>query len=453
MYQLKGFISIKSLIDNSVGVTAPLGELSLWSLTYTKDRGEYESVATPGFRLSSIYSLDSTTGIVELNAPLADRVLALSKWVFDYLQTQIQPISVSLFSNEILANFNGEVSYFNFGPFISDGNVVLPEWISWKSLLSPDNEIKVWFSDSAFSSQFDVTEIITVAPLQNLDDFFLAPNLVNNRILARTASETMDLIQASKNGNPETILRTETFAYKNALFPSVTFPTNWTVIIYGAAGDNPDSIKDAIIEYVLTHSTHTRDEWAAILPDLFKRTEFIINPAWYRYSIPNKTVQAGLYSPIIHPKEAIIYAKAIIREYNPVYIDNVISFFGHPYKSIAIGCVGGVDNRDGKININDFFPDYIAVGTGSLDFNRMEIATQNWSLLLEQMLIVAESMTTYSTIPRNMRRVKRGGFIYVSAVYQNVQYLVSAKMNITLLNQYVDEGYVVPAMFMTLITP
>ena len=452
MYQLKGFITIKDLINNAVGVTAPIGELSLWSQTYTKERGEYENPACPGFRLASIYSLDTVTGIVPLNKALADRVLIISKWVFDFIQETQQPMPDGMFANEILAMFPGEITYFNFGPLVSDGDNIMPEWISFKNILFPDNDIRVWFTDAAFSTQFDLTEIVTVPPLLNLDDFFLAPNLLKSKINSRSATDTMNLIQETKGSNPETILRTEIFNYKSSDPGFPTFPTNWTVIIYGSAGDNPDSIKDAIIEYILDNSTHTRTEWAAILPDLFKRTEFILNPAWYSYAIPNKTVQAGIYSPIVNPREALFFATTIISEYDPVHIENVISYFNHPYKAISIGCIGSIENRDGKVDIKDFFPDYINVGTNSTDFNRMELSTQNWALLLEQLLIVAETMTEFSTIPRTMRRMHRGGYLYISAVFENVQYLVSAKLNIKILGEYVDNGYAIPDMFKNLFT-
>lgn len=444
MYQLKGFIGIKDLIDNTVGVVSPFGELSLWSQTYTKDRGEYENPAIPGFRLSSIYSLNTTIGKVTLDTNLANRVLVFAKWVYDYFSLQEQPISRTVFATDALSVFGVELEDFNFGEFITDGDITLPEWLTWKNQNFPTNEIKIWFSDNAFSEQFEETEIITIPPLVNLDDFFLSPTNIKTIIERRTFTETMDLIQLAKNKNPETIIRTEMYSYNNPLYPGLVFPTNWSILIYGKAGDNPDTIKDAIIDYILANSNHTREQWTAILPDLFKRTEFMIMPIWYRYAIPNKTVQAGIYSPVIKPQIDTVITKAIIREYDPAHITANITFFNNQYKSLSISCIGGIDNRNSTLNITDYFSDYINVSTGSLDFNRMDVNTQNWALLLEEMIMVAETMTYFSTIPAKMRRVKRGGFIFISTNYQNVQYLVSAKMNLDLLRTYVDEGYTVP---------
>ena len=446
MYQLKGFIGIKDLVDNTVGIVSPFGELSLWSQTYTKDRGEYENPSIPGFRLSSIYSLNTNTGKVKLDTVLANRVLVFSKWVYDYFLLQEQPISRSVFSTDALSVFGTELADFNFGEFVTSNDITLPEWLTWKNLSFPDNEIKIWFSDNSFSEQFEETEIVTIAPLVNLDDFFLSPVVVKANVERRTVSETMDLIQLAKNKNPETIIRTEMYNYNNPLYPGFVFSTNWSILIYGKAGDNPDTIKEEIITYVLANSAHTRDEWIVILPDLFKRTEFMIMPIWYRYAIPNKTVQAGLYSPLIRPQLDNIITKAILREYNPIHIDNHITYLNNHYKSLALTCVASADNRNNTFKLTDYFPDYINVNTSSLDFNRMNVSTQNWALLLEEMIMVAESMTYFSTIPNKMRRVIRGGFIFISANYQNVQYLVSAKMNLTLLNGYMAEGYAVPGL-------
>jgi hypothetical protein len=444
MYQLKGFIGIKDLVDNTVGAVSPFGELSLWSQTYTKDRGEYENPDIPGFRLSSIYSLDTSIGKVTLATNLANRVLVFSKWVYDYFLLQEQPISRTVFSTDALSVFGVELADFNFGEFITNNDITLPEWLTWKNLNFPDNEIKIWFSDNSFSEQFEETEIVTIPPVVNIDDFFISPVVLKSRIEQRTFSETMDLIQLAKNKNPETIIRTEMYNYTNAMYPGLVFPTNWSILIYGKAGDNPDTIKEEIITYILANSTHSRDEWTAILPDLFKRTEFMIMPVWYRYAIPNKTVQAGLYSPVIKPLIDSSITKAILRDYDSIHVDTHISYLNNHYKSLALTCVASIDNRNATFQLTDYFPDYINVNTSSLDFNRMNVNTQNWALLLEEMIIVAESMTYFSTIPNKMRRVVRNGFVFISTNYQNVQYLVSAKMNLKLLNNYINEGYVVP---------
>jgi len=48
---------------------------------------------------------------------------------------------------------------------------------------------------------------------------------------------------------------------------------------------------------------------------------------------------------------------------------------------------------------------------------------------MNTLLLIAESMTDFSSIPVGYTRIKRDGKLYVSRSYLNVNYLVSAKQN------------------------
>ena len=61
-----------------------------------------------------------------------------------------------------------------------------------------------------------------------------------------------------------------------------------------------DYILDAIKDHILDNSTHDVDDWVEVFPDIFGMTEYIITPMWNRYSIPNMTLQTGLYSPMVN---------------------------------------------------------------------------------------------------------------------------------------------------------
>jgi hypothetical protein len=94
-----------------------------------------------------------------------------------------------------------------------------------------------------------------------------------------------------------------------------------------------------------------------------------------------------------------------------------------------IAAVPGVDNILGMTALTEIFPDYIPVSTGNLDFSRMSVKTREWLLVLESLLITAESATLTSTIPDTLRRIDRFGIMFISAVYENVNYMVAARQN------------------------
>lgn len=427
MYQLKGFASIEPLIRNTPGEISPLGEISTYSMTYTRERGEYYDPAISAIKLVSVSSTDTSTGKVAVSKAYADHALQVADFIYQFAVTKNGEVFKDELTTALAINFQGVAADFILGNIINNGTIYMPEWVSWHKGGNNDNNLKLWFSDSAFRRQFDEYEIVVIPPTTSLEDFFKTPTEVKTIMESRTETGAMDAVQIAKNYHPETVIRLETYDYVNPNYPGVKIPTKWYVLIYGIAGDNIDAIKDAIAEYILSNNTHTRDEWKAILPELFKRTEFLVFPRWDLYAIPNLTIQAGIYSPMLNLQESVAYLKSKLPQATPTFLEAYITSFTHPYKSIAALALGGEENKDAKYKLTDYFPDYIHVGTTSLDFNRMAQATKDWSVMMERLLITAETMNEYSDIPPETRRLKRDGILYIVQRFNNVQYLVAAK--------------------------
>ena len=142
------------------------------------------------------------------------------------------------------------------------------------------------------------------------------------------------------------------------------------------------------------------------------------------------TLQHGVYSAIANLKEAVAFLKQVANEYPPAQIDDHGALMAHPYRSLQIGVVGGIENRDMLFGLVQVFPDYISVGTGSTDFNRMSPQTQAWAQMIASMLPVAEEMNESTTMPAGMMKMTRGGILYAVKTYQNIQYLIASKRSI-----------------------
>lgn len=97
-----------------------------------------------------------------------------------------------------------------------------------------------------------------------------------------------------------------------------------------------------------------------------------------------------------------------------------------PYRSMQIATVGHIENKDGKIRINDHYPDYIAVGSESTDFGRMSIETQAWAMMMMELIILAENVNPSTDMPRGTFRVVRQGKLYIKT-HRRVLFLVAPK--------------------------
>lgn len=429
MYSLKGFIKLKTLVSNAPGVTSALGELSTLSLTFSKEKGDYEDTNFPDVKLVSFSSKDTTTGPLAVSGTYSAHVLGIAQRLFNTAQTNGLNTTLPILLNDILNNFASTVNNLESGPLVSGHQLKLPEWVSWNNPALGANKIKIWFNDAAFRRQYDEYEIKIIPPVEDLNDLFRDSTVVQASLDKMTPTKLMEKIHSIKEGHPETVIRAETFRYQNVNNINFTKDITWYVVVYGQGGDNTDVIREQILSFNLANSNYNDTQWRVITPDIYRITEFTIVPNWLLQAIPDRTVQAGIYSPFMSPKQMIDGFKSKFPGFAVPHVDNHLQVFTHPYKTIAMSSLGGEDNKDNKFKLTDYFPDYTAFGTPSVDFNRMAVPTQEWSYLLQELLIIAENDNEYSELPVNTRRVIRNDNTFIVRNFNGVQFLVYAKSN------------------------
>lgn len=428
MYTLKGFAIHGLFANNTPGQVNPIGEISTDSRTYSQEVGSYgDAVNAPSLTLLSF--LSSTDGTAQAIDPdLATRTIAICNWIYNQTINNAGQQFADQMLTALLTEFQTTANTFASGDMITDGVHWMPEWVSWTDVASPGSFIRIWFADASFQGQYDEFSFAIVPPITPLDDFFKAASAVATEVAAVTQTQVFQNIQAAKGQNPETLLINQEFNYNDPTNPANLIPTNWAIILYGAAGDNVDSISDALEAYILANSSHTQAEWVTIFPDIFKRTEFTIIPQWQNYAIPNRQVGPGIYSPIANLTDALAVLPQFA-SYPTAHINAHGAVMGNPYKSLSILSIGSDQNRDNDFELIDVFPDLIAVSTTSTDFNRMSQYTQTWLNAFAQMLVTAESMTQFSSIPIGMTKLIRNGILYLVFNYDTIDYLVAARSN------------------------
>lgn len=429
MFNLKGFMAIGAFADNAVGVVAPLGELSTNSLTYAKEKGYYTNAEAKDVALVAFISTDDNGNKVTTPAAIALNALRVGQWVYTQSITGSLTADGEEVARSLINEFETSADNLTLGDMVTDGKYWMPSWVSWTVKGDATAQIKVWFSDDAFQRQFTDYEITVVPPVpeDQLDKLFDGAYEVSGLLQRKKQSEIMFQIQEARGKYPETYLRTEEYFWIDPTDENTQIESAWTVLIYGIGGNNTDNIKDTLTRWILARSKHSREEWAGILPDLFKSTETVITPLWDQYSVVPQTLTPGIHSPVVNINRALEVARATAVGYPSAHVSQNLNIFGFVYKSLAMLAVGGPDNRDAIYEFGKRFPDYMAVGTNTNDFNRISPTTQAFIEKLMDLVLVAEEMTEYSDIPVGMTRIIREGVMYVAANYNDVQYLVVAK--------------------------
>ena len=431
MYQLKGFAAISTLVSNVEGVIAPIGELSTYCATFSKERLIYPSVTNPNITTNIFSSISSLNGNIvppEVIMSLTDMILG---WTYERQMSSSVIETKQQFQDALASNFVTECVGVICGELVYAANgKQFPEWISWKTrdYSEEDNITTIWLSDQSFRQKYDNYEVVVVPPVAVLDVLFTNASSVLAILASVTHVDRFNMIQTARNDHPETALAGVSYNWVDPLNSANQLSTNWAVLIYGPNGNDNDVIRESIAEYILANSTHTEAEWKTIFPDIFKRTEFLFFPRWHNYAIPNLVLQSGIYSPVTYSTKEVTYLKSILSDYTALFVEQHASVMPHPYKCLALDVIGGFENRENLFDITQIYPDILNVSTTSVDYNRMSADTQGLLSRLTEMILIAESLTYYSDIPVGYRKVERYGVMFVSTRYMNIELLVSSKL-------------------------
>jgi hypothetical protein len=432
MYKLKAFCQIAALIDNTVDKIAPIGELSDRAHTYGRSKELLNSAAAPGYTLVAFSS--KREGVDEqVNGVLGQALLGVCKWAYEACLAGKFNSSSESFRVAFLQQYSTKYSVWTIGAMVQ---VTVGRWmpsvIEIRDIANDQLQYKLWFSSDVFEQQYDEYHIEVVGPVEDLDAFFLGRQAVIQALAAETHELKMEKVQAIREKYPESFISGPMFEWFDPVDPTDKtrrIATYWTPMVYGIAGNNIDAIKEALRAYILANSTHTKDQWAAIFPEIFTSTEFIFVPMWNKYSIPNRELESGLYSSVAN----FNYGKAeLIRlvrgeGYTDEYISGNSEIFGASHKAIAVAVTGSPHNRDGVISFVQRYYDYINVDATSLDFMRMNPETRRMVLALAEMLAVAESMTPDSALPVKFSRLIRDGVLYVAYTLDRFQLIVTSR--------------------------
>lgn len=443
MYELKAFAHIGALVDNNRAVVAPIGELAPNAITYSREKEYYSTATAPGQGLVVFSS--KRDGVPEkTNSVLAESLINISKWAYAQALSGSFTSNPESFRTRFIVQFGSTYSLYATGAMVkASDNVYMPSYIEVRDIVNDDLRYRVWYASEAFEQQYDEYEIKVVGPIDELDVFFQGSVTVAEALAARTQDVTFEQVQAAKQGYPETYVRSEMFEWydPNNAAIEARKPTYWNVVIYGVAGNNIDAIKEALREYILSHSTHTKDEWAVIFPEIFTATEFIFVPLYGYPSITNKILTTGLLSSITKMKNGMYQLVRLTRGegYTPEWLEEHGEIMGISHKAANAAVIGGPKNRDGIVELYMRYPDYINVLSTGNDFMRMKPETRRFVLAMEDMFRTADDMTPDSSIPVKFSRMTRDGVLYLVQTIDKFQMLVVSRYS------YEDAGIGLPS--------
>lgn len=435
MSNVYGFLSYPSLVNNTIGGTNPLGELTTEALSYAKEKGLFSNQAWPHTQLTTFHNGLTLPNLTSQQLVGSDHVnicLEIGEWLYTRATSGATTNSSgqSTLLEAFSQAFSTKIADPLVGPMVTDNTVWLPAWVQFTLFLDLEITIKLWLSNSSFLATYPGWEYEFIPPFNNPDVLFNDPTVVASMLNAITYNDYVSRANSAKKDYPYTEMSTLSYDLRDPQDSTFSKEVTFIALIYGgAAGRDIDNLKAALITWILEHSDHTRAEWQAILPGLFAENEFVIVPFWDRYAVEPNAIVAGIYSPTISVNTIVAIANRFIRGpgISQEHIAEYLTISGSMYKSLSFCAVGSPINAEGKFRFQDFLSDYMVIPTTSVDFNRMRSVTQGFITAITNLFIAAEVTSEGEGLPAGITRIERDNVKYVTMTYDSARYLVVRK--------------------------
>lgn len=425
MITVKGFITVDKLIDNEAGVIAPIGELSPVGRTYSRYKEIHHNDSSPGTRYVHFHAKDDAGDRIEPSDIAVNGALDMGAWVIDYVDNNIT-VSDPTHITEALKEAYPTYTEISVGEQLRVGDDWYPSTVYYVDSAN-DYSLTLWFADEYFRRDYPEYEIVVIHPVREVDNMLLPYNEFMIDLANYTYDVQIDRLSEVGEEHPYTVSRSHTYKWYDQDDQTLTTDVSWTVAIYGLAGDNLERIQEDIIAAVFAVTAGTPEQWQTAVPDLFSPTEFLLIPAWQSIAINSTEQDNGIHSPISNVKDQAGIAGIILSDLDEDHVEDNIEITTAIYKSVAMMALGQRTNRAGKFRLSDMFPDYILASTISSDFARMSPLTQEWVILLQDLLLNADTYAFSSPLPPNMVLVTRNNVDYVLSQYDGTQYLVAER--------------------------
>lgn len=424
--RIKGFARLFNFTDNQIGKDCTFGEVNDYMMTFSKNIGQYSSSTYPNVELLTYSALNDTNDEVVLNDTIKEYLLKVINIISQGVLGRTIGNNVQSVKTLLTTTLGPEFQMMAIGKMINYGDYYCPTYIEFKHLGEDLTSIVLWFGQDAFIQQYEKYEHIVVSGVKELDKLFGNIDDVKTLLSTLTPIYMNGLEQDAIGTHPPTATISHRYMV-HALDKTPIDYTYFSIVIYGQYGINTDLERETLIDYILKHSQHSREEWEIVLPDLFVITEFRLFPTWTKTGLPNNGISGAMYRSSVKIKDA----KDILVKYCNDFSDGHISKYGcvnaARYKSVMLVSVGHPDNRHKIYSLDEQWPHYGNIRPTSEDYGRYDEDTKTFLDALLTMFKIAEDVDGVVTMPRNFTKIKRNDLVYVSHTMNNIQYIMLSK--------------------------
>ena len=419
MKDLMAFGIIDEYVDNTKDTTAPFGELSDFSRSYSKDKGILSGNGVEAV----IFDVIEDGAEVPLDEESGNDVLRLISWVGTELRNGTVGNDKAAFQERVL-EVHLEYGFTNVivGAIVLSDGLHGPNYIQFDA---HDNRYKVWFRDDAFREQYPHFTIDVIMPIDNIDNLMRPKSEIEQHILGPV--EITQRATSMRQDEVPTSFGLQEHMWHEFNNETQTVNTFWGINLYGQEAFSVDEQKKAIAEAILSHSIYDRARWSKVLPSIFTPHELYVLPAWDEVAIKNRTLNGGIYSPTLLVNKQLEVGHTFAVGYEEPHVTEHLTMGTVLHKSLSFVSVGSPTNLEDKYQFDDFVPTYALIHAHHLDYNRMDTKDREFMRRLLSVIREAEVYVRGNVLPDGVSRVTRNNYDYLTYSVSDLSILVLTK--------------------------
>ena len=179
------------------------------------------------------------------------------------------------------------------------------------------------------------------------------------------------------------------------------------------------------VSSILNSGSQTEAQWLSIIPSLVPVNTYYFVVNWSNDAVSNGSLPYPIYSPTVPIIAPATFASTYFSDFNPALtVENTLNYTTFMYKSAGAYVIPDITNLDGVMSWHNKFPDYFLVASGDPNIGQMTSNTVTITTALNNLIQVAESYTTGSTIPTGTTILTRGSRVYLCQVYNAIKICV-----------------------------
>ena len=448
------FFEINSFIRNGSSPST-IGEISNLAKTYSTNVLEYPSVNgtllvfdTGTLTTGEPAVLNNTCSAVStLLSGISNYNNSSSTIIADLQATLGSSITVTSVGNTVLNPING----LNYP--VSFTFTVVENTFTWA--------FQVWISNSDFLANYPLGSFKLIFPINSLQSLYtsyttahstingLTPtsltSIINNIIIGGLTGYATNNVPVVNNLGVVTDI-TSTVASSIPITGTITGITEITanIVIQNPLDTTQSFILPVLVAYnggplfcnqinyfkafvysILNSGTQTEAQWLSVIPSLIPVNTYYFVVNWSNDAVTNGSLAYPIYSPTVPIIAPATFASTYFPDFSPALtLENNINYTTFMYKSAGAYVIPDIGNLDGGITWHNKFPDYFLVASGDPNVGQMTSNTVTITAALNNLIQVAESYITGSTIPTGTTILTRGSRVYLCQVYNAIKICV-----------------------------